>query len=101
MSQRTQLVALREQSEKEIPFDCTREDFYIALFAYGITPLRVETDGHIIYVIFPKDDVIEKVRLLADPTQEILLNYRLIMNARETWRTFLQLLSDHKNKANG
>ena len=91
------LTQCREQKEGIKTFECTREDFFIWLFILDITHIRVETDGHIIYVIYIRSEVDEAIKRLLDPSIPLMSDYRKVIVARETWRTFLQLLSDYKN----
>jgi hypothetical protein len=93
---RTILSAQKDTCEGEKLFECTREDFFIWLFSLGIAHVRAETDGHIIFVIYLRCEVDDAIRKILDPTITLVTDYRKIIVARETWRTLLQLLSDHK-----
>ena len=96
MQPRTVLKQIQEEITEKKTFECTREDFFLILWCLGKPANRLETDGRINYWIFVRDDVDATISRFLDPSQPLLVDYRLLMVAREMWRTGLQILDDFK-----
>jgi hypothetical protein len=94
---RTILTQVKTVQPDVKTFECTREDFFIALFALGKSFIRAETDGHIIYVVYIRSEIEGDIKKILDPCSTVYTDYRMVMVAREAWRTLLQLLADYKS----
>ena len=93
---RTVLIVHREYDPKETLFECTREDFYKYLFCNDVVPVRAETDGRIILVIYIRKEAEPLIKAILDPNRVLSVDYRKSMIASESWKIYLQLFSDYK-----
>ena len=94
---RITLTRHRDRKPGEILFECTREDFFKWLFCNNVQFIDVETDGHILFVIYGRAEADEYIKTMLNPNKKLTMDYRKLMVASEAWKSLLQLLSDYKN----